>query len=82
MFVFAALRPPVVAWREQSLLAAVVFVGLPALNAVTTSHHLLRSLADRDLVMAGFDLTTLAMGGMFVGMAWAASRRPLPRAAR
>ena len=82
MFVFAALRPPARAWREQTLLAAVVFGALPALNAVTTSHHLLRSLADRDLVMAGFDLIALAMGVMFVGIAWATRRRPLPPTAR
>ena len=82
MFVFAALRPPARAWREQTLLAAVVFGALPALNAVTTSHHLLRSLADRDLVMAGFDLIALAMGVMFVGIAWATSRRPLSHTAR
>ncbi len=75
MFLFAALRPPAEAWREQAALAAVVFGSLPMLNALTTSRHLLQSLADHDVVMAGFDLVALALGGMFAGMAWAANRR-------
>lgn len=78
--VFAALRPPARAWREQTLLAAIVFGSLPVLNAMTTSHHLVQSLADCDVVMAGFDLVALAMGAMFAGIAWAARRRALPHA--
>jgi uncharacterized iron-regulated membrane protein len=80
MFLFAALRPPARAWRAQALLAAIVFGALPVLNAMTTSHHLGRSLADRDVVMAGFDLVALALGAMFAGIARAGRRRALPRA--
>ncbi len=80
MFLFAALRPPARAWREQALLAAIVFGALPVLNAMTTSRHLVRSLADGDVVMAGFDLVALATGAMFAGIAWVARRRPLPHA--
>ena len=75
MFVFAAVRPPARAWREQTLLAAIVFASLPVLNAMTTSQHLAHSLVAGDLVMAGFDLVALGVGAMFFGIAWAARRR-------
>lgn len=75
MFVLAALRPPQWAWKEQALLAAVVFGALPVLNAMTTSRHLAQALADRDGVMAGFDLAALAVGAAFAGIAWAVRRR-------
>lgn len=80
MFLFAALRSPARAWREQAFLAATVFGTLPALNAMTTSHHLVRSLVDHDVAMAGFDLVALAMGAMFAAVAWVAKRRALRRA--
>lgn len=80
MFLFAALRSPARAWREQAFLAAIVFGTLPALNAMTTSHHLVRSLVDHDVAMAGFDLVALAMGAMFAAVAWVAKRRALRRA--
>lgn len=80
MFLFAALRPPARAWREQTSLAAIVFGALPALNALTTSRHLAQSLADRDGAMAGFDLAALAIGTALAGIAWAARRRQLPHA--
>lgn len=80
MFVFAALRPPARAWREQALIAAIVFGSLPVLNAMTTSRDLVRSLSDGDVVMAGFDLVALAEGAMFAGMAWVARRRQLRQA--
>ena len=75
MFVFAAVRPPARAWREQTLLAAIVFASLPVLNAMTTSQHSAHSLVAGDLVMAGFDLVALGVGAMFFGIAWAARRR-------
>lgn len=74
MFFAAALRPLAHAWREQALIAAVVFGALPGLNAMTTSRHLARSLADGDAALAGFDLAALAIGAMFVGIAWMARR--------
>ena len=79
MFVLSALRPAARAWREQALIAALLFGLLPVLNAMTTSRDLLQSLADHDLAMAGFDLGTLAMGGVFAGIARAAIRRVPPR---
>jgi len=79
MFVLSALRPVARTWREQALLAALLFGLLPVLNAMTTSRDLLQSLADHDLAMAGFDLGALAMGGVFAGIARAAIRRVPPR---
>jgi uncharacterized iron-regulated membrane protein len=65
MALHASLRPPGCLWREQTLIAAVVFGLLPVLNAVTTHRHLGRSLVDGDWVLAGFDLTMIGLGVMF-----------------
>ena len=56
-------------WVEQLSGGALLFVAIPVLNALTTSHHLGVSLATGDWAMAGFDLTCLA-SGVFLG--WAA----------
>ncbi len=76
MFVWAALRPPPRAWKEQALLAAALFAGLPLLNALTSARHLARALAENDTAMAGFDLAALATGALFAAIAWAVARRP------
>ncbi|WP_277962920.1 PepSY-associated TM helix domain-containing protein [Pseudomonas sp. RIT-To-2] len=64
----AALRPARQAWLEQLGLAALLYAGLPLLNAVTTGQGLNRSLAQGDWAMAGVDLTALAWGLL---LAWA-----------
>ncbi|MGJ7542029.1 PepSY-associated TM helix domain-containing protein [Variovorax sp. LT1R16] len=74
MCLWAGLRPPRSAWKEQALLAAIVFASLPVLNALTTSRGLVQSLTDHDAVMAGFDLAALAIGAAFAGVAWAVRR--------
>ena len=71
MLAHAAGRPAGRAWVEQFRLAAAAFMLLPLLNALTTDRHLGESLPAADWVLAGFDLTVLAMGLAF---GWAARR--------
>lgn len=71
MFLWAGSCPPRRAWKAQAILAAIVFAALPVLNAMTTSRGLVRSLADGDAVMAGFDLAALTVGAAFAAIAWA-----------
>ncbi|OZI74213.1 PepSY-associated TM helix domain-containing protein [Bordetella genomosp. 12] len=47
-------------WRDLMTLAALAFLLVPVVNALTTTRHLGVSLRDGDWVMAGFDLTCLA----------------------
>lgn len=67
----AMLRPGRRAWTEQLGLGALAFASLPILNALTTDHGLTHSIAAGDWVMAGFDLTALAVG---LFLAWGTSR--------
>lgn len=71
----AALRPVARAWIEQAWIAAAAFAFVPVLNALTTNRHLGVSLPQGDWVMAGFDLTMLAFGAIFVCMAVILMRR-------
>lgn len=71
MLLHATLRPPSRAWIEQFGLAAAAFALLPILNAVTTDRHLAHSLATDDWVFAGFDLTMLGLGLVFL---WSARK--------
>ena len=61
-FVHAIARPLDRAWFEQCVLCAVVFMGIPVVNGLTTGTHLGATLAAGDWVLAGFDLTALATG--------------------
>ncbi len=74
MFVHAVVRPAARLWREQAWIAAAVFGLIPVLNLMTTSRHLGNSLPAGDWVMAGFDLTALALGLAFVRVARRVSR--------
>jgi len=60
--VHAALRPHRAAWREQLWLAAALFGLAPALNAWTGTLHLFDALGRGDGLLAGMDLTLLALG--------------------
>ncbi|MCD0504779.1 PepSY-associated TM helix domain-containing protein [Bordetella petrii] len=72
-------------WADLLALSAGLSLGLPLLNAMTSSRHLGISLPAGDWVMAGFDLTALASG---VLLAWMARKaygklgKPGPQAAR
>jgi hypothetical protein len=80
----AMLRRGRQAWVEQLSVGALLFGAIPALNALTTSHHLGVSLATGDWAMAGFDLTCLGSGGFLAWAAWKMHHRtaPQPKAER
>jgi len=58
----AAVRPHRAAWREQLWLGAALFALAPLLNAWTGTSHLLGALRHGDGLLAGIDLTLLALG--------------------
>lgn len=65
LLLYPALRTPLRAWLESLWLAAAAFALLPLLNALTTNRHLGITLPAGDWVLAGFDLTMLALGACF-----------------
>ena len=67
------------AWVEQCAACAVVFLGLPILNALTTSTHLGETIARGDWALAGFDLTALATGALAALATVALHRRWRPK---
>ncbi|MCK1790681.1 PepSY-associated TM helix domain-containing protein [Pseudomonas violetae] len=73
----AVIRPGRTAWIEQLTLAALLFCGIPLLNALTTPHHLLASLSQGDWAMAGFDLACLGSGLFLAWAAWKMRRAGL-----
>lgn len=50
------------AWTELLTAATLAFLLLPLLNAATTGRHLARTIQSGEWVLAGFDLTMLAIG--------------------
>ncbi len=64
MFLYALTRPPERTRVEMLWLCAGAYALLPVLNALTTQRHLGHSLAQGDWIMAGFDLTALALGAI------------------
>ncbi len=74
----ALVRPARRAWGEGLGLAALAFLSVPAVNALTTSRGLAASLAAGDGAFIGVDLTTALIGA---GFAFAARRAVQPRAA-
>lgn len=78
-FFYTLARPLARAWVELLGLCALAFAAVPVLNVLTTDRHLLHSLAQGDGVMAGFDLTMLALAAVFAFMAWKLQRRLSPR---
>jgi uncharacterized iron-regulated membrane protein len=65
LLLYPAFRAPLRAWVESLWLAAAAFALLPVLNAVTTDRHVGVTLLAGDWVLAGFDLTLLALGACF-----------------
>lgn len=72
----AGLRPPLRAWSEQLLAAALLCLGLPLVNALSTGDHLLAALQRGDGASAGVELTVLAFGGLFA-LGWGRLRARL-----
>lgn len=77
-FVHAACVPARRAWPAQATVAALLFITLPLLNALTTQRGLVQSIASGDAVMAGMDLGALALGMALAVMAQRMRRRGSP----
>ncbi len=75
MLLWASLRSPGKAWVEELSIAAAAFGMLPLLNALTTYRHLGVTILAGDGVLAGFDLTALAIGLLFGLIAMRAHHR-------
>lgn len=84
----ALLRTTYKAWREQLCALALLCLGLPLLNAMTTGQHLLLYLAQGDGRQAGVELTCMGLGLLVAWGAWRHEKSRLgksvrqPRAAR
>ena len=72
---YALGRPLARGWIELLWATSLAYALVPVLNALTTDRHLGRSLPDGDWVIAGFDLTMLALGALFAVMAVKVRRR-------
>ncbi|MBB6557727.1 putative iron-regulated membrane protein [Acidovorax soli] len=81
LLLYPAFRTPLRAWVESLWLAAAAFALLPVLNALTTDRHLGVSLPAGDWVLAGFDLTLLALGACFAVAAHRVRRKARAAAA-
>lgn len=64
------------AWLEQMTVAAVLFIGLPLLNAWTGGAGLPLSIARSQWSIAGFDLAVLVLGALHAVIAWRLWRSP------
>ncbi|MEM6494818.1 MAG: PepSY-associated TM helix domain-containing protein, partial [Pseudomonadota bacterium] len=64
-FVVAVIRPHARIWSELMWLACAAYAAIPFVNALTTNRHLGVSLPAGDWMMAGFDLTMLAIAALF-----------------
>ncbi|KQQ73068.1 peptidase [Xanthomonas sp. Leaf131] len=77
----ALLRRPARAWVEQLVITALLCLGLPLLNALTTGQYIGAYLAAGDLQRAGVELVSLAFGVAFAFAAYRAhcsAVRPAP----
>jgi uncharacterized iron-regulated membrane protein len=76
---WSAVRPPARAWRELMWPAALAYLLVPVLNALTTDRHLGATLPlggrEGDWALAGFDLTMLGIGLVFAAAGWRLRRR-------
>ncbi|MEM1409833.1 MAG: PepSY-associated TM helix domain-containing protein, partial [Pseudomonadota bacterium] len=64
-FVIAVVRPRALIWTELMWLACAAYAAVPLVNAITTDRHLVVSVMAGDWMMAGFDLTMLAIAALF-----------------
>lgn len=60
--IHAATRSREHVWFEQISVAALAFISIPVVNALTTERHLLNSFAAGDWTFVGFDLSVLGVG--------------------
>ncbi|WP_207901912.1 PepSY-associated TM helix domain-containing protein [Rhodovulum euryhalinum] len=75
----AFLRGPARAWPEQLGLAAILFAGMPLLNAATGGGDLVHTILQGNWILAGVDLAAL-LGGL--AFAYAARATATPATAR
>ena len=66
----ACVRPIRRAWTETLAIAAVAFLALPLVNALTTDRGFVRSFANGDWLFVAFDLAMLATGALLGFGAW------------
>lgn len=85
----ACLRPIRRAWIETLSIAAIAFLALPIVNALTTDRGLVTSALNGDWLFVVFDLAMLITGSLLGFAAWRASvkapgtarrKRPAPEA--
>lgn len=80
LFVFALVRRPARAWVELLTVEAILLIALPLYDIVALPTGLPATIARGDWVLAGADLTFLALGTGFGFAAWRVHRfRPKPR---
>jgi hypothetical protein len=80
VFLYALVRRPARAWVELLTVQAMVLVLLPLYNLVALPTGLAATIARGDWVLAGADLTFLALGTGFGFAAWRVHRfRPKER---
>ncbi|WP_242115438.1 PepSY-associated TM helix domain-containing protein [Sphingomonas lacusdianchii] len=80
LFLYALLRGPARAWVELLALQAVLLIALPIYNLIALPTGLATTIARGDWVLAGADLTFLALGTGFGFAAWRVHRfRPKAR---
>lgn len=73
--VLGLLRPTLRMWQAQLALGALLFAGLPVLNAFTGPAPLTVSLRNGPTSVAGFDLVVIALGLGLAGAAWLVERK-------
>lgn len=79
--VAALVRPTRGMWLLQLCVGALMFMGVPVLNAVTTDTHLGVTLLHGPAPVAAFDLVTFALGALLGTAAWMLHRRKAEKAA-
>lgn len=77
--VHACARPTTAAWREQLAMAAILCMGLPALDMCTAGNALSLSVARKDFIPLAVDLTALAFGLMMAAIAYRLTAKPKAR---
>jgi hypothetical protein len=68
--VSAMMRKARRAWSAQFAVAALLFTGLPLVNALTSHAHLGHSIRQGLWIYAGFDLAMLGVATLFAVAAW------------
>ncbi|XOZ32794.1 PepSY-associated TM helix domain-containing protein [Halomonadaceae bacterium KBTZ08] len=81
ILIYACFRDTRRAWVDVLGLAAVAFILVPVINALTTNRHLGVTLPAGDWGLAGLDLTVLGLGSLFGVLAVKVRRRWLGVAA-